>query len=238
MLRLEHLFSQARHYLAGNASWDSRVFIATLMNILDLFSRGDLKTEILKEVERATNNLKRLMEYPNVDHTRLKTILRALDHVYNGLHGTNHQLGQTLREDEFLAGIRQRTSIPGGTCDFDLPAFHQWLQRPSDQRAAAQTEWFSSLEAVRQAVELVLKLIRNSAEFSEQMAEGGAYQQALDPNQPYQLIRIQLPSNASYYPEVSGGRHRFTIRFLSLTDNKRPKQTNEDLQFQVACCNL
>jgi len=238
MLRLEHLFGQARHYLAGASSWDSRVFITTLMNVLDLFSRGDLKTELLKEVERATNNLKRLMEYPNVDHSRLKTILRALDHVYNGLHGTNHQLGQTLRDDEFLAGIRQRTSIPGGTCDFDLPAYHQWLQRPTEQRATAQAEWFASLEAVRQAVELVLKLIRNSAEPSEQVAEAGAYQQALDPNQPYQIIRIQLPANASYYPEVSGGRHRFTIRFLTLGENKRPKQVSEEIRFQVSCCNL
>ncbi len=238
MLRLEHLFTQARHYLAGNSSWDSRVFIATLMNVLDLFSRGDLKTELLKEVERATNNLKRLLEYPNVDHTRLKTILRALDHVYNGLHGLNHQLGQSLREDDFLASIRQRTSIPGGTCDFDLPAFHQWLQRPAEQRAAAQAEWFSSLEAVRQAVELVLKLIRNSAEPVEELAEAGAYQQALDPNQPYQIIRIQLPANSTCYPEVSGGRHRFTIRFLALDEKKRPKQLSENIQFQVSCCNL
>jgi len=238
MLRLEHLFSQARHYLAGASSWDSRVFIATLMNILDLFSRGDLKTEILKEVERATNNLKRLLEYPNVDHNRLKTILRALDHVYNGLHGTNYQLGQMLREDEFLASIRQRTSIPGGTCDFDLPAYHQWLQRPNEYRAKAQSEWFSSLEAVRQAVELVLKLIRNSAEPVSQIAENGAYQQTLDPNQPYQIIRIQLPADVSYYPEVSGGRHRFTIRFLTLGDHKKPKQVSEDIAFQVSCCNL
>ena len=238
MLRLEHLFSQARHYLPGASSWDSRVFIATLMNILDLFSRGDLKTEILKEVERATNNLKRLLEYPNVDHNRLKTILRALDHVYNGLHSSNYQLGQMLREDEFLASIRQRTSIPGGTCDFDLPAYHQWLQRPAEYRTKVQSEWFSSLEAVRQAVELVLKLIRNSAEPVSQMAESGAYQQSLDPNQPYQIIRIQLPADASYYPEVSGGRHRFTIRFLTLGENKKPKQVSDDVLFQVSCCNL
>lgn len=238
MLRLEHLFSQARHYLAGNSSWDSRAFITTLMNILDLFGRGDLKTEIIKEVERATNNLKRLLENPNVDHSRLKTILRALDHVYNGLHGMSQQLGQSLRDDEFLASIRQRTSIPGGTCDFDLPAYHQWLQRSNEQRAAAQAEWFASLEAVRQAVELVLKLIRNSAEPVEQLAEGGAYQQALDPNQPYQIIRIQLPGNAGCYPEVSGGRHRFTIRFLTMGEGKRPKQVSENVPFLVSCCNL
>ncbi|HEY0634522.1 MAG TPA: cell division protein ZapD [Gammaproteobacteria bacterium] len=238
MLRLEHLFSQARHYMAGNSSWDSRVFITTLMNILDIFARGDLKTEIIKEVERATNNLKRLMEYPSVDHERLKTILRALDHVYNGMHGLNSQLGQTLRDDEFLASIRQRTSIPGGTCDFDLPAYHQWLQRPLEQRAQTQGEWFASLEAARQAVELVLKLIRNSAEPVEQLAEAGAYQQPLDPNLPFQLIRIQLPAGSGCYPEVSGGRHRFTIRFLGAGENSRPSQISTNLPFLVTCCNL
>lgn len=238
MLRLEHLFSQARHYQGGLSPWDSRVFIATLMSILDVFSRGDLKTEIIKEVERSTNNLKRLIEYPNVDHTRLKTILRALDHVYNGLHGITTQLGQGLKEDEFLAGIRQRTSIPGGTCDFDLPAYHQWLQRPNEQRAAIQGEWFASLDAVRQAIDLVLKLIRNSTEPSEQCATAGAYQQQLDTHTPYQMIRILLPADSAFYPEVSGGRHRFTVRFLSLGEGKRPKQASEDIAFQVSCCNL
>lgn len=238
MLRLEHLFGQARHYMGGNSTWDSRIFIATLMNILDVFARGDLKTEILKEVERSTNNLKRLLEYPNVDHNRLKTILRALDHVYNGLHGITAQLGHSLKEDDFLATIRQRSSIPGGTCDFDLPAYHQWLQQPTEVRAAIQSEWFSSLEAVRQAVELVLKLIRNSTEPSEEIAPGGAYQQQLDPNTPYQMIRILLPSGTNYYPEVSGGRHRFTIRFLTMADSKRPRQVESDIDFQVSCCNL
>jgi cell division protein ZapD len=238
MLRLENLFGQARHYMGGVSPWDSRTFIATLMNILDVFARGDMKTEILKEIERSTTNLKRLMEYPNVDHGRLKTILRALDHVYNGLHGITAQLGQSLKEDEFLAAIRQRSSIPGGTCDFDLPAYHQWLQRSTEQRAAAQAEWFGSLDAVRQAIELVLKLIRNSSELSDQCAEAGTYQQQLDPNVPYQMVRILLPAGSVYYPEVSGGRHRFTIRFLSLGENKRPRQANEEINFQVSCCNL
>ena len=49
LLRLEHLFRQAQNFQKGASSWDSRMVITTLFDILDLFSRSDLKTEIIKE---------------------------------------------------------------------------------------------------------------------------------------------------------------------------------------------
>lgn len=237
MLRMEHLFNQLRHFLQGSSPWDSRVFLSTLMDVLDLFSRGDIKTELLKETERATVNLSQHLKHPNVDHERLKSILRALESLANSLHSMQGQLGQQLRDDGFLNAIRQRSSIPGGTCDFDLPAYHLWLERETEQRQQQQSKWFATLDPLRQTIELLLKLIRNSAEPVAQTARSGGYQQSLEASLPFQLIRIALPHDAPYFAEVSGGKHRFTIRFL-VQGEGRPEQTADDVPFNLSCCSL
>lgn len=237
LLRLEHLFRHLSHYLRGESAADSRVVVATLLEVLDIFSRGDVKTELIKEMERAGNNLQPLLENPEVDHGRLGTVLRALERLHTNLHGLSGQLGQALREDDLLAGVRQRTSIPGGTCDFDLPGFHFWLERPREARWADIERWHGSLDAVRQPVELLLKLIRNSAEPRPRTATAGGYQQSLDTAIPYQMLRIALPDDAPYYPEVSGGRHRFSIRLVQPREG-RPVQVEEDVEFSLSCCSL
>ncbi|MDH3355149.1 MAG: cell division protein ZapD [Chromatiales bacterium] len=240
MLRLEHLFNQAQHYHKGASVWDSRMTISSLFDLLDLFSRADLKTEIIKEVDRATANLNALMANPAVDSDRLTTILKALQHITNNLHEISGQLGQSLREDPFLTTIRQRSTIPGGTCDFDLPSYHQWLEQPSDIRHTLQQLWLRQLEPIQQAVELLLKLNRNSAEPQQFIAEGGQYQQQLDNSYPYQMIRLLLPHQATYYPEISGSKHMFTIRFLHAngTADEPGKVVKDDLPFQLALCLL
>lgn len=237
MLRLEFLFRRATHFLKGQTVWDSRIFIDTLLDILDIFSRGDLKTELLKELERSTGNLKGLMQHPNVDHERLGTILRALEHLIDNLHGLTTPPGQSLRDDSFITSIRQRSTIPGGTCDFDLPNYHRWLQQPWEAREQAQKRWFSSLDAVRQAIELLLKMIRNSAEYRTLSTDNGSFQQPLESNFPYQMIRVLLPSDSPYYAEISGSKHRINLRFLKQGKSKA-QLAETAVSFKLACCGL
>ena len=45
------------------------------------------------------------------------------------------RVGSHLRDNEWLMAIKQRTAIPGGVCEFDLPAYHWWLnQDPGPRR--------------------------------------------------------------------------------------------------------
>lgn len=237
MLRLELLFRRATHFLRGQSVWDSRIFIDTLLDILDVFSRGDMKTELLKELERSIGNLKGLMQNPNVNHERLGTILRALEHLIENLHGLTTQPGQSLRDDSFITSIRQRSSIPGGTCDFDLPIYHRWLEQGWEIREQEQKRWFSSLDAVRQAIELLLKMLRNSAEPRTLSTDNGSYQQQLESNLPYQMIRVLLPNDSPYYAEISGGKHRFSLRFLKHAESKT-QLAKDPVNFKLACCGL
>jgi cell division protein ZapD len=69
------------------------------------------------------------------------------------------------------------------------------------------------------------------------LASGGVYQRTLDPNRPCQLVRIALSPDAPYFAELSGGRHRFTARFMTFsTADERARQTDQDVEFELACC--
>ncbi len=238
MLRLEHLFRQATYFLEQDHVWCSRIFVSTLLDILELFSRGDIRTELLKELERSTDNLGQLMSYPNVDHDRLGSILRALEHLIDNIHAMTAAPGSELKSDELLSTIRQRSSIPGGTCDFDLPRYNLWLHSDPQQRLADQKRWYTSLDPIRQTIELLFKMIRGSTEFQDKTATAGNYTEQLEKTLPYQMIRIRLPRSAPYYAEISGSKHRFTVRFLQRSKEQKYELVNADIHFQLELCRL
>ncbi len=59
-LRLEHLFSETAYFLPQPEEWGSRAAIGGLIKINSIFTRADIKTEILKELERHLGNLGRI----------------------------------------------------------------------------------------------------------------------------------------------------------------------------------
>ena len=237
LLRLEFLFKQARHFQHGQSVWESRAGIAVLLELLALFSRADLKGELLKELERHAATLQRLARSPGVDPQRLEVILDELGEIGERLQGSAGQVGSHLKDNEFLATIRQRSAIPGGTCDFDLPVYHYWLQQPLEQRVADLDEWMSGFEAAQQAVSVMLRLIRHSSTPTREQALSGGFQMTLPTNVPVQMVRVAVPAGLECYPEVSGGKHRFSVRFLSHAGfNERPSQISEDFEFELVVC--
>jgi cell division protein ZapD len=236
-MRLEFLFQQVDFSLEASTEWHSRATMAGILEIQNLLGRSDLKTEVLKELERHTASLAKLEKNPGVDRGRLGQILDELDSLIDLLYANNQQIGYELKENEFLSSILQRITVPGGTCGFDLPGYHYWLQRPAEQRLRELHQWYGSFTMLRKAIDLILLLIRQSAVARMDIAEGGFYQKNMDANNPCQILRVTLPSGVSYFPEISGGKHRFTIRFMHNTDyDIRPKQIEQDVHFEMACC--
>lgn len=235
-LRLEFLFQQAHAYLAGNSVWDSRAALASTLEILSIFNRADLKTEAMKELERQISVLERLERNPGVDHLRLNALLSEMDTLIDQLHAAKGQVGQELRQNEFLNGIRQRSSIPGGTCDFDLPGYHFWLEQPAELRCKQLDQWLRTFGVIEQSIKLVLRLIRDSAQPGREIAEAGFFQKSLEPIPPCHLVRVTVPPGVPYFAEISGGKHRFTVRFMELRMEERAVQAAEDVEFELACC--
>lgn len=237
LLRLEFLFRQARVALERESPWDSRWFITALRDILTLLSRNDMKTEFIKESERHIAALRRFRSDETLDQEHLSAIIRHLETLRTDLHGTGGQLGKRLREDPLLASVTQRSTLPGGTSEADLPELHLWLSRPVGERQERQRAWLEQLKLVSQGAELLLKLIRGSSAPTSELAAAGGFLKNLDRSVPYQLIRVTLDAELGIYPEISAGRHRFTIRFMEPADGA-DRQSDREIPFRLTCCAL
>ena len=237
-LRLEHLFKQAAYTLRGYSIWDSRSTLTSITSILDLLARNDLKTELLKELERQEKTLSALSDLAGVDKEQLNNILKQIETSQQSILDFNGQLGQDIRDHDLLYSLRHRSSFVGGTCDFDIPYLHYWLQQPPEYRIETLEAWLEKLEIISHPISLILDITRESSSPINIVAEKGFYQQNIDSNSPVQLIRVGLPRNSEYFPEISAGKQRFSIRFMLQEDGERAIQTSDDLNFQLTCCAL
>jgi cell division protein ZapD len=230
-MRLEQLFQQTDHFLQGASVWDSRAAISSLLEILTIFSRNDLKSEILKELDRHANVLNRMAHHQKIDSTKLDSFLEKIGRISDELYSTSGKIGHTLMDSDLCKSISQRNSIPGGTCVFDLPSYHFWLQQSEAQRRGDLKHWIQPFEIIRESIDMLLSFIRQSATPTEELAVAGFFQKTLDHSLPYQLLRVAVDRNALYFAEISGGKHRFTIRFMKPNAHDRPVQTAEDVGF-------
>ena len=237
-MRLEQLFQQIDHFMKGSSIWESRGVIASLLDIIAIFSRNDLKSEILKEVDRHLTLLNKMTSNDNIDHAKLRTVLSKLASIGDELYSNPGKIGNSLMENELFKCISQRSAIPGGTCAFDLPAYHYWLQMDLGQRRQDMDAWTKHFAASRSAIDLLLNFIRQSATPTEELGSAGFYQKTLDHSLPFQLLRVGLPRSSPYYAEISGGKHRFTIRFMQSNGDERPTQSVRDVGFLLTCCLL
>src|ERR1041384_579668 len=123
-LRLEFLFAQQKHHRNDRSAWGVRATLHALLDILTLVSRSDIKAEIIKELNDQHAALSRLKARPGVDPGRLNAVLTEINTALNGMQGLNAQfIASALRDNEFLISVLHRSTIPGGTCVFDLPAY-------------------------------------------------------------------------------------------------------------------
>ncbi len=237
-LRLEFLFGQHHHHRADRTHWGLRATLRALLDILTVVSRSDLKTEILKELAEQHGALTKLVQRPGVDPARLSSVLAELNDAINAMQVlTTHTLATVLRDNEFLISLLHRSTIPGGVGAFDLPSFHHWLNQPHEHIKRDLDAWFADLLPFDRAVTLSLRLLRQSTTPLEETARGGIF--VYTPTAEFELVRVLVSPAAGVYPEISAGRHRFTVRFMTQRDvNSRPLQAAGDIPFQLQCCAL
>ena len=236
-LRLEFLFLRARYLLGQESPWASRLTFEVIIDVMAVLSRADLKKEIIKELERHSATLFALSRNPNVAQERLQAVRDEVHSMLQALHECETAPGHELRYNELLNAVRQRSSIPAGTCDFDLPAFHYWLEQPASLRLRDLRDWISTFDVFEASIGVCLRIVRESAAPTREIASGGFFQRNLGSSTPCQMIRVALSREFALYPEISAGKQRFAIRFLRPGDSaSRPSQTDDDIEFDLLCC--
>jgi cell division protein ZapD len=236
-LRLDFLYQQTLYHEEKEDAWSTRAAVGSLLEIMAITARGDIRSEVLKELERQMTIMQDFQSRPGVDGSRLRAVLSNLARLRTELNSAGALFMQRLRDSEFLNAIKHRSSIPGGTCEFDLPDYRHWLDRPFPVRAAAFNDWMSTIRPLCDAVTELLWLTRQTARPRQETATGGQFQLAFEREHPGQLLRITLPAETDLFPEISGSHHRCSIRFLKWNDvSVRPTQTHEDVQFLLTVC--
>lgn len=234
-LRLEHFFSHVHYFLQGNSAIDTHSGITALIEILLVLERMDVRSELLKELDKQISGLSKLFDTPAVDTIRLDAILDRLSQQFQKLQQVSNKKLAEVRDLELLTSIRQRAAI-GGNSGLDLPAYHYLLNQPSSIRSDYLARWAAEFDPLKQGIELLLSMLRSSALFDSHVAENGFYQKVLDSQNPCQLLRICMPQYSQAYPEVSGSKHRINIRFLVFNETERAKQITEKQPFELSCC--
>ena len=236
MLRLEHLFDRLGQLIVRDAPVDHHFALATLFEIMDVASRADLKSDLLKELERHKSQLNAYRGNPQISEAVLDEVVGRIDHAFNGLNAVQGKAGQTLAGNEWLMSIRSRISIPGGTCEFDLPAYYAWQQLPAPRRRDDLSGWTASLLPMAEALQVLLGLLRDSGAPQRVVAGNGQYQQSLPPGRVYQLMRVRLEGDDPPVPEISGHRLMVSIRMMRPDAEGRLRLAAEDIAFDLALC--
>lgn len=237
LLRLEDLYEKFSFFVQQAHPLQHHVALSTIFEMLEVTGRADLKSDLLQELERQKQTLLGFKSNPNVQAERLDAILAEVDRVSTALIGAQGKTGQHVRDNEWLMSIRGRTIIPGGACEFDLPSYYAWQQRPAEQRLADIANWFAPLEPLFDAIGIVLRLLRESGRSVKIVAQAGSYQQMLQ-GKIYQMLRLNIDETLGAIPEISANKYMLWVRFTSQGGDMKPKSYEGDVAFELTLCNF
>ncbi|UJF19619.1 cell division protein ZapD [Vibrio sp. SS-MA-C1-2] len=225
-LRIEFLLQQIEQSQELTSPWMAQSLFKGVIELLELLEQGQLKTEILKDLERQKGKLELWLGVPSVNQDVLKSIISKVSSCSQQL-SRGPRLNLLLKDQRLLKSVRQRISIPGGCCSFDLPLFHLWLNKPVIERQHLSHKWWQQLSPLREVITLLLQLIRSSGQQQTHIAKNGFFhietKDAL-------LLQLNIESKLDIYPIISGNSKRVAIRFLPFNDDSHPP---EELSFQL-----
>lgn len=236
LLRLEQLLDRLGQLLPREAALDHHFALVTLFEIIEVASRSDLKGDLLKELDRHKTQLMGYRSNPQVSQLALDGMIDRIDNAFNALNQQPGKAGQALSTNEFLNSVRSRIGIPGGTCEFDLPAYHAWQQQAAQVRRADLLGWVSSLEPLAQALQVLMQLVRDAGVPHKVVTQGGQFQQSLPSGRSFHLLRLLIDSTDGLVPEMTGHRLMVTVRLMKADADGRLRPAAVDIPFELTLC--
>ncbi|HNL41513.1 MAG TPA: cell division protein ZapD, partial [Ottowia sp.] len=111
-LRLEHLFGRLAQLMPRDAPLDHHFALITLFEALDVCARSDLKSDVLKDLDKQKTHLASFRGNPAVSEASLETMLASLEEAFEQLNQQHGKPGHELTDNEWLMAIRSRAVIP------------------------------------------------------------------------------------------------------------------------------
>jgi cell division protein ZapD len=235
-LRLEHLFRRLGELTPREHPLDHHYALATIFEVMDVAARADLKSDVLKDLEKQKAVLNSYRGNPSISEERLDEVVHQLDSCFTALHNQPGKAGHSLTENDWLMSLRSRINIPGGTCEFDLPSYYAWQHKPASVRRQAIESWALTFGPLAESIHHLMKMLRESGSPQKVMAVGGQFQQNLPQGRTYQLLRLRIDEGLELTPEISGNRLMVSVRLMRHGEDDRLHSAAEDASFEIALC--
>ncbi len=226
-LRLEQSFRTVRDLVDNDKAASQKAALFRLMEIVDFFDRNDIRSELLKELERLQQTMQVLADNPAVDSSKLTYFINQL-HKLGSVLSSEGRAGDILKSDPFLTIVRQKWSLGGALCSFDAPQIIHFLGCGVEHTQLQMRHWLNLIKVYKTSVGIILRLYRESGEFKQCITKNLSFQENIDAK--IKLIAIKLPQNIEYVPEVSIGSHRLSL-LLNPLDSAN---SNSEMEIQFA----
>ena len=236
LLRVERLFGRLFYFANGPDVYHHQIALDTLFDLLEVSERTDLRGSVVQDLERQRVSMGGLRQHPGVDTDALDTMLAEIQNAAASLGGQG-RVGQVLRDNEWLASLRGRLSMPGGSSPADIPSYYAWQIKPHDVRVQDLKNWISPFLPLYSGLALILRMLRDSSDVESLEARQGAYQEMLT-GKTYQLLRAWIDPQLGVFPEMSANKYVIWIRFSTQDNELKPQPVTRDIPFRLARCNL
>lgn len=234
-LKIEYLFDRIFYFKNKEDRKDNYNALLALAQLYEILSRSDIKSELIREIE--THNtyfikIKKVAE-AQADLSKLNSVLEKQDLLLKLIYNVESNYLDYLDDDVLCKTIIKNcfTTLQPASIEF-------WLTRDIILRETQIDLWLEPLLFIKKSVDFILEIIRKSATFNDKLAEKGFFIEKLDPKKNILLVRVTLTSDLYYYPQISVGKQRLNIMFMSKDDKNNLVRYKEDVPFILTTCVL
>ena len=236
-LRTEFLYKQLLFHQNNLSDFSVRAAISSIIEIISIINRSGLRNDLIKQYEKQEDILLSYKKQSGVDLDRIEKIFIEISSAREELLALDSDLPAKINDSEFLHAIKHRSNIPGGTCIFDLPNFAYWVNQPKEELLSGLEEWIKEIKPICESIIHILWLIRNSNITNNEIAKNGMFLHELSKDNKIIMITISINKNSNFYPEISAGKHRFSVRFLEwISIYDHTSQVKNDVNFHLSLC--
>ena len=232
-IKIEFLFNKLFYFKHKENKHDNYIALLALCELYEILSRSDIKSELIREIENQNHYFKKIKEIPEANSEKLSSVLEKQKVLLQLIHGIESNYLEYLENDILFKTIAKNSINPLQPTSVEF-----WLSRDIVLRENQINLWTEPLLFIKKSVDFILEVIRKSGRFEDKLAEKGFFIEKLDPKKNILLIRITLTSDLYYYPQISVGKQRLNIMFMSKDDKNNLISHKENVAFILTTCVL
>ena len=235
-MRIEFLYSRLKYFNSSlDDTWQTRTVIHTVLEIYSILSRTDVRREVLADLDRYIVQMQRFQSVPEADNEMVNNVLEDLESIKNKVMNIGIEYRAELRNDDVIASLLHRHTLPGGKAEFDMPKYKFFLESDAISVSSAINRWIDEFRPICDGIDKLMWIIRDSNEPIATVAVEGQYNHQIEKRTQISLVRI-LIDDKEIYPEISGGRHLIAVRFFNQNQDEAYEQCKKNVNFKISLC--